>query len=56
MNDRGEKTAWKIAPEVVDTLAAVLAGGTPALRARAVDLLEVARRIREGRIALDPDR
>ncbi len=39
MNDRGDDTAWKVAPDVVDALAAVLTGGPPAVRARAVGLL-----------------
>jgi ParB family chromosome partitioning protein len=38
INDRGDETAWKIPPETVDALAAVLVGGTPPLRARAVGL------------------
>ncbi len=40
VNDRGDEAAWKVAPEVVDALSAVLAGGPPWLRARAVRLLE----------------
>jgi ParB family chromosome partitioning protein len=40
VNDRGDEAAWKVPPEVVDALSAVLAGGPPWLRARAVRLLE----------------
>ncbi|QDU21891.1 HEAT repeat domain-containing protein [Urbifossiella limnaea] len=36
VNDRGDEEAWKIPAETVETLAAVLVGGSPALRARAV--------------------
>lgn len=40
VNDRGDETAWKVPPETVDALAAVLSAGPPWLRARAVGLLE----------------
>ncbi|MBN9521224.1 HEAT repeat domain-containing protein [bacterium] len=39
VNDRGDEAAWKIPPETVDALAAVLVGAAPPLRARAVGLL-----------------
>ncbi|OWK47383.1 HEAT repeat domain-containing protein [Fimbriiglobus ruber] len=39
LNDRGGETAWKIVPDVIDALAAVLVGGPPWVRARAVGLL-----------------
>jgi ParB family chromosome partitioning protein len=39
VNDRGDDTVWKIPPETVDALAAVLVGGPPPLRVRAVGLM-----------------
>lgn len=36
VNDRGDESAWKVAPEVVDELAAVLAFADPVVRARAI--------------------
>ena len=40
VNDRGDETAWKVPPETVDALAAVLTAGSSWLKARAVRLLE----------------
>lgn len=40
VNDRGDDAPWKIPAETVDSLAAALVGGTPALRARAVSLFQ----------------
>ncbi len=38
-NDRGDDTAWKITPDVVEELAAVLAFADPLLRARASNVM-----------------
>jgi ParB family chromosome partitioning protein len=38
VNDRGDQTAWTVAADVVERLAAVLAFGPPLLRARACNL------------------
>jgi ParB family chromosome partitioning protein len=40
VNDRGDETAWKITPETVDELAAVLAFADPLLRSRACQLTQ----------------
>ncbi len=39
VNDRGDETAWKITPETVDEMAAVLAFADPLLRARACNAM-----------------
>lgn len=39
INDRGDETAWKITPEVVDELAAVLTFADPVLRVRASNVM-----------------
>lgn len=39
VNDRGDDTAWKVTPEVVEELAAVLAFADPVVRARAVNVM-----------------